>query len=157
MTAGRSKPLISLPTRVSVDDFDLPDERHLQMVGNLNWDRLEKLFPAQFETFTPSWVDRRESRYQGTIRTLDHLVAIAEENRASLVIPALKPIVKWPATGGPEVDSRRLDSMVRPWFSGEAFADHVGGAVLALARGRDARPLRSIFATGIFHRSGITL
>ena len=78
-----SPPLGSLSFRVTVADFDLPDTRHLQMVGKLNWDRLEKLYSEQFETFTPSWINRREGRYQATVRTLDHLVALAEENRAT--------------------------------------------------------------------------
>ena len=53
-------------------------------------------------------------------------MALAQENRANLVAPDLKPIVKWPAGAGPQVDWRDFDSLVRPWFSGEAFADRVG-------------------------------
>ena len=71
--------IAALKVHVTVYDFELPDERHLQMVGRLPWDRLEKLYPAQFETFTPSWVNRREGRYQPTVRTLDHLVALARK------------------------------------------------------------------------------
>jgi hypothetical protein len=119
-------PQATVPIQVTVHDFELPDERHLQMVGRLGWDRLEKLDAEEFETFTPAWVNRREARYQATIRTLDHLVSLAQQNRASLVIPALKPIVKWPAGAGPRIDWDDFDSMVRPWFTGDAFADHVG-------------------------------
>src|SRR6185437_14822087 len=126
MTANNPQALMSVPVRLTVYDFELPDERHLQMVGQLGWDRLEKLYPSQFETVTPSWVNRREARYQATVRTLDHLVALAQENRATLIVPSLKPIVKWPAGEGPQIDWGDFDSMVRPWFSGDAFMDHIG-------------------------------
>ena len=79
----------SLPFTILVNDFELPDQRHLQMVGELGWDRLTKLYATQFETFTPQWVNRREVRYQPTVRTLDHLMAVAQENRVNLVIPVL--------------------------------------------------------------------
>ena len=121
-----TSPQFNLPVNVTVYDFELPDERHLEMVGQLSWDRLVKLYPAQFETFTRSWINRRESRYQATVRTLDHLVALAQDNRANLIVPALKPIVKWPAGEGPQIDWDDFDSMVRPWFTGDAFADHIG-------------------------------
>ena len=126
MNADSHEPLASLPVAVTVYDFELPDVRHLQMVGRLGWDRLEKLYPAQFETFTPMLINRREGRYQATVRTLDHLVSLAQENRATLVVPALKPVVKWPAAGGPRIDWEDFDSMLQPWLSGSAFADHVG-------------------------------
>ena len=126
MTANNPQTLMTVPIRLTVYDFELPDERHLQMVGQLGWDRLEKLYPSQFETVTPSWVNRREGRYQATVRTLDHLVALAKENRANLIVPSLKPIVKWPAGEGPQIDWGDFDSMVRPWFSGDAFTDHIG-------------------------------
>jgi hypothetical protein len=127
MTANDlTSPMFTLPLKISVYDFELSDLRHLEMVGRLSWDRLVKLYPAQFETFTPSWVNRRESRYQQTVRTLDHLVALAQENRANLVVPELKPIVKWPAGQGPQIDWNDFDSMVRPWFNGDSFPDHTG-------------------------------
>ena len=52
----------SLPVTVTVYDFELPVVRHLQLVGRLGWDRLEKLYPEQFETFTPMLINRREGR-----------------------------------------------------------------------------------------------
>ena len=61
MTAGMQEPLVSLPIAVTVYDFELPDVRHLQMVGRLGWDRLEKLYPSQFETFTPMLINRRRA------------------------------------------------------------------------------------------------
>ncbi|HET6250139.1 MAG TPA: hypothetical protein VFE47_20780 [Tepidisphaeraceae bacterium] len=116
---------LTLPIRVTVYDFDLPDARHLQMVGRLGWDRLQKLYPAEFENFTPQLLNRREGKYQATVSKLDHLVSLAEENRATLVVPALKPVVKWPGIG-PQCDWSDFDSIVEPWLNGEAFPDHVG-------------------------------
>jgi hypothetical protein len=126
MAANGSQPMASIPLRLTVYDFDLPDERHLHMVGRLGWDRLEKLYPEQFEAVTPSWINRREPRYGATVRTLDHLVALSEKNRANLVVPALKPVVKWPPVGEPDIDWHDFDSIVRPWFTGDAFADRIG-------------------------------
>ncbi|HZL34956.1 MAG TPA: hypothetical protein VFC78_06585 [Tepidisphaeraceae bacterium] len=118
------QPAASVPIRLHVYDFALPDERHLEMVGELHWDRLQQLYPEQFANFPPSWVNRREGRFQATVRTLDHLVALAERNRVNLVVPAIAPIVKWPAGAEPTLDWRDFDSMVRPWLSGDAFGDH---------------------------------
>ncbi|MDB5289031.1 MAG: hypothetical protein JWL69_272, partial [Phycisphaerales bacterium] len=126
MGANATMPMASVPLRLTVYDFALPDERHLHMVGRLGWDRLQKLYPEQFEAVTPAWVNRREPRYGATVRTLDHLVWLSEKNRANLVVPALKPVVKWPPVGEPEIDWHDFDSMVRPWFSGDAFADRIG-------------------------------
>lgn len=141
----------SLAVALTVDPFDLPDERHLLMVGNLNWDRLEKLYPAEFELVTPSWINRREARYAQTVRTLDQLVSLAQENRANLVVPALTPIVKWPAGDGPQVDWRDFDSIVSPWFSGMAFGDNVGAGFWPLPRAqmldRFDRPSQLAFFT----------
>ena len=128
MTENNPKPLVTLPIKLTIYDFELPALHHLEMVGRLSWDRLKKLYPPRFETFTPSWVNRREPRrYQATIRTLDHLVSLAQANRASnLVVPDLKPVVKWPAGQGPQIDWNDFDSMIRPWFSGDAFPDRMG-------------------------------
>ena len=41
-------------------------------------------------------------------------------------MPDLKPVVKWPAGQGPQIDWGDFDSMIRPWFTGDAFADRVG-------------------------------
>src|SRR5206468_2119083 len=35
----------SVPLTLTVYDFVLPDERHLQMVGRIEWDSLEALYP----------------------------------------------------------------------------------------------------------------
>src|SRR5205085_2788032 len=61
----------SLPLKLTVYDFVLPDERHLQMVGQLSWDRLVKLFPERFEAITARLMNRRDSRYTAAVKTLD--------------------------------------------------------------------------------------
>ena len=112
---------------LSVYDFALPRERHLQMVGNLSWARLAALYPDAFgDTITPALINRRQGRYAATVRTLDQLVALAEENRLTLSIPGLHPTVKWPTGEAPEIDWREYDAMVGPWLDGTVFADRVG-------------------------------
>jgi len=126
LPTGSVQAISSIPLHLEIYDFNIPNERHLQMVGRLAWDRLERLYPDRFETFTPSWLNRREDRYAKTLQTLDDLVRLAQANRAEMVIPALRPITKWPANGPPEIDWRDFDSLVGPWLSGDAFVDHVG-------------------------------
>ncbi|HXE54746.1 MAG TPA: hypothetical protein VN541_17125 [Tepidisphaeraceae bacterium] len=116
----------TVPVELRVYDFSLPDERHLQMVGQLGWNRLGALYPQWFgDTITPSLINRREPRYAKTVQTLDQMMILSQANRAALVAPGLKPTVKWPAGAPPEIDWRELDALIAPWLSGEAFADHV--------------------------------
>ena len=111
---------------LTVYDFALPNERHLQMIGNVSWGRLAALYPEQFgDTITPSLINRRDPRYQKTVSRLDQLMTLAEENRATLIVPGLRPTVKWPAGEPPQIDWREFDALVGPWMSGETFADHV--------------------------------
>ncbi len=126
LRAGSGELVRSLPLQLTVVDFNLPNQRHLQMVGRLDWGRLEKLYPDRFETFTPTWLNRREPRYAQTIKTLDELMTLAQAHRMGLVIPALRPVTKWPAGAGPQLDWRDFDSLIEPWMSGQAFADRVG-------------------------------
>ena len=112
---------------LSVYDFAMPRERHLQMAGTLGWDRLAALYPDAFgDTITPALINRRQSQYAATVRTLDQLVDLAEENRLTLNIPGLRPTVKWPAGEAPEIDWREYDALVGPWLDGSVFADRTG-------------------------------
>jgi len=116
----------SVPVELTVYDFALPDQRHLQMVGQLNWDRLAALYPAQFgDTITPSLINRRESRYEQTVATLDRLMVQSEQNRAGIAVPGLRPTVKWPAGEPPQIDWSEFDPLISPWMSGQIFADHM--------------------------------
>ena len=96
----------STPLSVNVYDFVLPDERHLQMVGRIEWDSLEALYPDLFETTTPEYMSRNDPKYAQAIKLLDQLVALAHEHRTTVVVPRLQPIVKWPANQRP---AGRLD------------------------------------------------
>lgn len=115
-----------LPIDLTVYDFALPVARHLQMVGQADWDRLAALYPAEFgDTITPSLINRGDPRYYRTITTLDQMMSLSEERRALLVLPGLHPIVKWPAGSGPQIDWKEFDSLVGPWMNGELFVDRV--------------------------------
>ena len=115
-----------LPLRLGVYDFALPVVRHLQMVGEVDWVRLGTLYPEQFgDTITASLINRRDPRYRQTIRTLDQMISLSEQRRASLIVPGLHPTVKWPAGGAPQIDWNEFDSVVGPWMNGQLFPDRV--------------------------------
>ena len=127
MRAGQDEPVASVPVNLTVYPFDLPSERHLQMIGEISWDRLEQHYADRFETFTPRLINRTDSRYHDTVRTLDQLLALAQKHRTALYVPRLQPTVKWAERGQPpQVDWRDLDSLLAPWLNGSAFADGVG-------------------------------
>ena len=113
----------SVPLKVTVHDFVLPDERHLVMVGQLQWDDLRRLYPKEFEVVQPRLLHRDDERYAGAIKVLDQIVSLAQEHRAAVVVPRLQPTVKWPAGEPPQVDWTELDSVLAPWLSGRMFTD----------------------------------
>jgi len=120
--AKREKPLASVEVKLTVHDFVLPDERHLQMVSRLEWEDLQRLFPPQFEAVRPQFVTRNDPQYAPTVRVLDQLVSLAQRNRTQLVIPRLQPVVKWTGVN-PSVTWDDLDTLISPWLNGDAFAD----------------------------------
>jgi hypothetical protein len=109
--------------KVQVDDFVIPDDRHLLMVGAMEWDDLARLWPEQFKELRPSLVSRRDERYAGAVKKLDDLVVLAEAHRCQAVVPALQPTVFWPAGKPPRVDWSDFDSVISPWMLGTAFGD----------------------------------
>lgn len=116
----------SVPVRLTVFDFALPRERHLQMLSRLDWDGLVSQYPRDFETVTPRLVSRGNPEYGGTVKTLDGLIRLAQHHRLGVVVPRLQPTVKWPAKIGnapPEIDWTDFDSVVEPWFRGNCFND----------------------------------
>jgi len=125
MQATFKQPVASLPVSLTVYDFALPAERHLQLVGRLSWDALKRLYPDRFESVTPRLLNRRDARYQPAVSALDDLVALAQRHRAGLVVSRLQPTVKWPADRVPEIDWAEYDNLTAPWLSGGAFADRV--------------------------------
>jgi hypothetical protein len=122
---GNAKPIASLPIKFTVYDFLLPDERHLAMVGQVEWESLQQLFPERFEALTDRLLNRNDTRYAPAIKTLDQLVLLAQAHRTQVVIPRLQPTVKWPAGKPPQVAWGDYDSVVTPWLKGDAFGDHV--------------------------------
>jgi hypothetical protein len=122
---GVAQPLGSVTVNLHVHDFVLPDERHLMMVGKLDWSDLTRLYPDRFEAVTPRLVNRTDDRYRDAVRTLDELVVLAQQNRTQLWIPRLQPTVKWPSGEPPRFAWDDYDSLVRPWLTGNAFSDRV--------------------------------
>ena len=112
----------SMPIQLTVNDFALPDERHLLMVSRIEWDRLKSLYPM-FETVEPYLMSRNDPRYDPAVKVLDDLVTLAQSHRVQVVIPRLTPIVKWPTGRPPQVYWNDYDSVVSPWLGGEVFFD----------------------------------
>ena len=151
----------SAPLTVNVYDFVLPDERHLHMVGRIEWDSLEALYPDLFENITPSLMDRKIKKYEPAIKLLDALVSLAQEHRTTVVVPRLQPITKWPANAPPQVFWNEFDSVAGPWLTGESFADKVPLGYWPLPRvdflDRFPMPLQIAYwaeATGHFFQKG---
>jgi hypothetical protein len=113
------------PIRLTVDDFVIPDERHLLMVGLVDWEGLRRLWPEQFARVPANLLSRREEPYAGAVKVLDELVKVAQRHRATVVIPGLQPIVKWPSGKPPQIDWGEHDAIVSPWLKGDGFADLV--------------------------------
>src|SRR5688572_24946726 len=119
------KTVASLPIKLTIHDFVLPDERHLNMVGLLDWDALLRLYPQQFQKVTPSLLGRKDPRQAATVKVLDDLVKLAQSHRTTVVVPRLQPTVKWPAGRAVLIDWTEFDSLVMPWLKGEIFEDLV--------------------------------
>ncbi|MCY2954795.1 MAG: hypothetical protein NTU53_22930 [Planctomycetota bacterium] len=115
----------SVGVKLVVDDFVIPDERHLLMVGLLDWASLVRLYPEQFWAVQANLLSRREAKYAGAVKTLDDMVKLAQTHRTQLVIPRLQPIVKWPSGKGPQIDWGDFDGLVGPWLRGDTFGDLV--------------------------------
>lgn len=116
---------VSLAARVQVLDFVLPDERRLQIVADVPWDDLRRLYPTEFETITPRLLRRNDPAYEPAVSVLDQFMKVAHEHRVQLFVPRLQPTVKWPAGRPPEIDWRDFDSVVKPWLNGDAFENRV--------------------------------
>ena len=121
----RGSVVSTLPVTLRVYDFALPDERHLMMVGRLDWSSLRRLYPEFFETAQKELLSRKDPRFTEPVRILDQLVKLGQQHRAQVVIPQLQPQVKWPANAPPRVAWSDFDSVVLPWLKGDAFEDRI--------------------------------
>jgi len=126
LQSGKREPLGSVDVKLTVFDFVLPDERHLTMVGQLDWQSLREHYPSRFESITPRLMNRMDARYAPAVQAIDQLVKLAQAHRAQVVVPRLQPTVKWPSGQPPQVDWSDFDSLIGPWMKGDAFADNVG-------------------------------
>ena len=110
---------------LEIEDFVLPDERHLQMIGKLDWEALHRVHPEAFANITPELLSRNDPRHAAAIKVLDELVRIAQAHRAQVVVPKLQPIVKWPAGQAVQVNWEEFNGVVGPWLKAETFPDLV--------------------------------
>ena len=113
-----------LPISLSIDDFLIPDERHLTMVGRLSMATLAR-HHAVFAGVEPHLLSRRDPQFRAAVKVLDDLVKLGQAHRVSVVVPDLRPAVKWPFGKPPQVDWADFDSVVAPWLTGNAFPDLV--------------------------------
>ena len=113
----------SVPVKLKVHDFALPAERHLQVVGRLRWEDLERLYPDRFEAIRARLINRNEPTYAGAVKAIDSLMVLAQKHRTSVIVPRLQPTVKWPPNAPPEIVWEDYDSLVAPWLKGDAFED----------------------------------
>jgi len=120
-----SRVVSTLVVTLRVHDFVIPDDRHLLMVGRLEWPMLRKLYPAIFESARPELLTRKDANLAGPLKVIDQLIRLGQQHRAQLVVPQLQPQVKWPANAPPRVTWEDFDSVVLPWLKGDAFADRI--------------------------------
>jgi hypothetical protein len=114
----------TLDVQLTVDEFILPVERHVALVGHITWESLIRHWPAEFATLAPRLLSRRNEAQQRAVAVLDQMSALAHAHRADIAVPRLQPTVKW-LGGQPIFDWSDFDSVVGPWLRGEAFADTV--------------------------------
>jgi len=125
LESGEDNALSSVPVKMTVYDFVMPDDRNLTIAGQLTWESLTRLYPDRFEAVTPRLMNRMDERYASAIKTLDQLVTLAQAHRVEVVVPRLQPTVKWPADKPPLIDWSDFDGLVGPWLSGDAFKNKV--------------------------------
>lgn len=125
LQTGENKPIASIPVSVRVHDFVMPDERHLNLVGQIEWESLTRLYTNRFEAVTPRLMNRGDPRYLPAVQTLDQLVKLAQAHRVQVVVPAIQPTAKWPSGRPPAVSWTEFDSVVAPWLNGTLFDDKV--------------------------------
>lgn len=113
-----------LPISLHVDDFLIPDERHLAMMGKLDYASLIRHYSV-FSGIEPHLLSRRDPRFAAAVKVLDDLVKLAQSHRLSVVIPELRPAVKWPFGKPPQIDWADFHTIVNPWLTGNAFSDLV--------------------------------
>lgn len=119
---------------LDVADFVLPEDRHLGMVADVPWDRLRRLWPAQFEVVQPRLISRNDPNTKPAVDMLDRLVSLAEENRVLAHVPRLQPVAKWKPGLPVQIDWADYDTLVGPWLTGSAFPDKVPLGFWALPR-----------------------
>ncbi len=109
---------------LTIADLTLPTESHLHFAVDLNWQSLATLDDPAIQAIQPRLLRRSDPRDSAAIAQLDQCIELGHENKTDLFVTGLQPIVKWPLGKAPEVFWTDFDSLVSPWFTGLAFADH---------------------------------
>ncbi len=116
----------SIPMRLKIEDFAIPNERKLALVAELKWDTLIRHWQDRFEVIRPNLLSRNDKKQARAVETLDQIMLLAAEHRAQVYIPRLQPLVKWPSGQPPVIDWTMFDSILTPWITGQAFPDRIG-------------------------------
>lgn len=117
--------IANLSMTIDVSDFVLPDDRHLVMVGRVDWNLLTRLWPERFEVIQPNLLSRKDKNHAQAIQTLDQMQILAQAHRVQIHVPRLQPTVKWPVLQPPRIDWDDFDGVISPWMNGSAFEDQV--------------------------------
>lgn len=122
---GYRTPYSQTILHLNVRDFALPDTPHLNLVSQLSWTTLLRLYPDQFQGIPPRLLSRADPACAPAVSILDQLVALAHDNHVQVIVPRLQPTVKWVTADQPQFDWTDFDSLVTPWLTGSAFADRM--------------------------------
>ncbi len=114
-----------LTVELTAQNITLPSESHLHFAACLDWRALANASPGTIGQTVPRLLRRDDPRFDNAIHLLDTYIQIAHENKTDLYVTRIQPIVKWPPGEMPNVDWVDFDSVVAPWFTGKAFADHL--------------------------------
>jgi hypothetical protein len=125
LLTANERAIASLPVRINVYPFNLPETPRLQIAGEVDWDALRAMYPAEFDGVTPQLLNRHDAALAPAIHRIDQLMSMAHDNRLQVIIPRLQPTVKWPPGSDPQIDWSDFDEVITPWLNGTAFTDHV--------------------------------
>ncbi len=121
-----SAPTETLPIEITLLDFEMPRQSQCPIAAQVDWESLIQHYPSVFDGVTARLLNRHDTQSAPAVRLLDQLVSLAHENQTDIFFTRLQPTVKWPPAHSPKIDWNDFDSLVSPWLSGDAFADHTG-------------------------------
>jgi len=130
--AGGSR---TLRLELRVYDFVLPETRPVVCVGGFDHRTIYRHFvrrkgaDGREEPFVPYRMDPSDPNVRSGLVVIRDLMTLAHEHRVDLFDRELKPQLKRDRDGNVVLDWEDYDSIVTPYLSGSAFADHIGVSV----------------------------